>query len=242
MEPEQLLTHLDSHLDVTKIFLAGSHITMADFIGFWQVIENFSGLSAKEKLARTNLFRWVNHMQNLPYIKDMVMKAELFFEMPVEGEESKELSKSQLKKLQKESWLKDKKNPEKKAKEIDPQEIEARKAAKAAEKAAKAQKQAEAPQEEKKEQKQQKKQKQAAPKEEAKDGVPNISKIDLVVGRITKVWALEGSDKMYGEEVDIGNGITRTIASGLRKFVTQEQMQGALVCVLANLLPKKMLN
>lgn len=61
------------------------------------------------------------------------------------------------------------------------------------------------------------------------------------MGRITKVWELEGSDKMYAEEVDIGNGVVRGIASGLRKFVTIDKMQGAMVCVLANLAPKNML-
>jgi len=27
-----------------------------------------------------------------------------------------------------------------------------------------------------------------------------------VVGKIVNVWNLEGSDKLYGEEIDIGNG------------------------------------
>ena len=46
---------------------------------------------------------------------------------------------------------------------------------------------------------------------------------------------------MYAEEVDIGNGVIRGIASGLRLHVPIDKMQGAMVCVLANLAPKNML-
>ena len=84
----------------------------------------------------------MNHIQNLPYIKDMVQKDGLYFEMPKEGDEAqpKELSKSQLKKLNKKNWLDQEKagGQDKRAKDVDPEEIERRKAAKAAEKAAKA--------------------------------------------------------------------------------------------------------
>lgn len=70
-----------------------------------------------------------------------------------------------------------------------------------------------------------------------KDDTPNISKINLVVGKIIKVWEMEGSDNLYCEHIDIGNGEIRNIASGLRQFVPIDQMLNAHVIVVANLLP-----
>jgi len=64
--------------------------------------------------------------------------------------------------------------------------------------------------------------------------------MDIKVGRITKVWKHPESDKLYCEEVDIGNGEIRKIASGLQAFVPLEVMQDALVIVLANLKAKKL--
>ena len=48
---------------------------------------------------------------------------------------------------------------------------------------------------------------------------PEISMVDLRVGKITKIWEVENSDKLYGEEVDIGESKPRLIGSGVRKFV-----------------------
>jgi|TARA_B110000285_G_C15067902_1_gene586224 methionyl-tRNA synthetase len=39
--------------------------------------------------------------------------------------------------------------------------------------------------------------------------------LDIRVGKITKAWANPNSDKLYNEEIDMGNGEMRTIASGL---------------------------
>ena len=107
-----------------------------------------------------------------------------------------------------------------------------------------------APKKEKKEQnqeeskgdnKKQKKQKQQKGGNKAPvDDVHPMSVVDIRVGKIVKVWAMEGKDKMYAEEVDMGNGEIRTIASGLKEFVPIEKMQDALVLVVYNLLPRKM--
>jgi methionine--tRNA ligase beta chain len=60
------------------------------------------------------------------------------------------------------------------------------------------------------------------------------------VGKITKVWKHPESEKLYCEEIDIGNGETRKIASGLQAFVPLEVMQDAMVVVLCNLKAKKL--
>ena len=63
--------------------------------------------------------------------------------------------------------------------------------------------------------KEEKKQKKDAPVADE----PDISMVDLRVGKITKIWEVENSDKLYGEEVEIGESKPRLIGSGVKKFV-----------------------
>jgi methionyl-tRNA synthetase len=62
--------------------------------------------------------------------------------------------------------------------------------------------------------------------------------LDIRVGKITKAYPNPNSEKLYNEEIDMGNGELRTIASGLQKHITLENMQGAMVVVLCNLKPR----
>lgn len=66
------------------------------------------------------------------------------------------------------------------------------------------------------------------------------SKLEMKVGLIVKCWNHPESDKLLCEEIDLGEGNTRTIASGLRAFYTAEEMQGKKVLVLANLKERPM--
>jgi hypothetical protein len=50
------------------------------------------------------------------------------------------------------------------------------------------------------------------------------------VGVITKVWKHETADKLYCEEIDVGEAEPRQIASGLVPYYTEEQVRrGVLV-------------
>ena len=63
-----------------------------------------------------------------------------------------------------------------------------------------------------------KKQKQQQPPPKAKavvDNSPDLSKMDIRVGKIVGVVKNPNSEKLYNEEIDIGNGEIRLIASGL---------------------------
>ena len=60
------------------------------------------------------------------------------------------------------------------------------------------------------------------------------------VGKIIKVWNHPGSEKLYCEEIDLGNGEIRKIASGLQQFVTLERLTDAMCIVLCNLKAKKL--
>lgn len=63
----------------------------------------------------------------------------------------------------------------------------------------------------------------------------NISALDIRVGKIIKAWEHESAEKLYCEEVDVGEEVPRKIASGLRPFYKLEDMQNRSVLVLCNL-------
>lgn len=54
------------------------------------------------------------------------------------------------------------------------------------------------------------------------------------------VKVLEGSDKLYIEQIDVGEEKPRQILSGLRLFVPLEEMKDRLVLVVCNLEPRSM--
>ena len=51
---------------------------------------------------------------------------------------------------------------------------------------------------------------------------PDICKLEFKVGVITKVWVHPDADKLYCEEIDVGEEAPRQIASGLRPHFTEE--------------------
>ena len=229
---EELAAYFNKELTL-KMFLVTFHITAADFIAFSKVVAHVQGLQDHEKVANANLFRWCDHLQHLPYLQNLVAAKELTITFP--DENAKPLSKAQLKKLQKEQWKKEQKAN----------------GGKGGDKQGKKEGQKPAQKEEKKEEtkdqknqdenKKQKKQKQKQNKKPAaQDDVHPMSVVDIRVGKITKVWEMPDKDKMYAEEIDMGNGETRTIASGLKHHVPIEKMQDAMVLVVYNLLPRKM--
>lgn len=69
---------------------------------------------------------------------------------------------------------------------------------------------------------------------------PVISKIDLKVGKIVKVWNHEVADKLFCEEIDVGTGTNMQVASGLRHVYTLDEMQDRLVVVVCNLKEAKL--
>ncbi|KAJ3070665.1 hypothetical protein HDU98_006309, partial [Podochytrium sp. JEL0797] len=76
----------------------------------------------------------------------------------------------------------------------------------------------------------------AAPAEEASI----ISKLDIVVGKIVEVAPHPDADSLYVEKIDIGEDEPRTVVSGLRKYMTVEEMQDKHILVLKNLKPANM--
>jgi methionine--tRNA ligase beta chain len=58
---------------------------------------------------------------------------------------------------------------------------------------------------------------------------------------LTKTWHHPESDKLWCEEIDVGEPTPRQVCSGLRAFYTEEQFKaGRKVVVVCNLKPAKM--
>jgi methionine--tRNA ligase beta chain len=69
---------------------------------------------------------------------------------------------------------------------------------------------------------------------------PPITALDIRVGEIKKVWEHEEADKLFCEEIDVGEGEPRQIASGLRPYMKAEDLLGKKVLVLCNLKERKL--
>lgn len=67
-----------------------------------------------------------------------------------------------------------------------------------------------------------------------------ITSLDIRVGRITRAWEHPEADKLFCEEIDVGESEPRQIASGLKSYMKAEDMEGRLVLVLCNLKARKM--
>jgi methionyl-tRNA synthetase len=73
--------------------------------------------------------------------------------------------------------------------------------------------------------------------EETREG---FELLDLRVGKIIDVKKHPDSDKLFIEQIDVGEENPRTIVSGLQKYYTEKEMLGKNVVVLCNLKPAKL--
>ena len=68
----------------------------------------------------------------------------------------------------------------------------------------------------------------------------DVSALDIRVGKIVKAWHHPESEKLFCEEIDLGEDAPRQIASGLRAFYKTEELEGRRVVVLCNLKSRKL--
>ena len=69
---------------------------------------------------------------------------------------------------------------------------------------------------------------------------PDFAKVDLRVARIVKADHVEGAEKLLQLTLDIGNGETRNVFSGIKAAYKPEDLEGKLTIMVANLAPRKM--
>ncbi len=67
----------------------------------------------------------------------------------------------------------------------------------------------------------------------------DFAKLDLRIATIKKVEDIEGADKLYNLEVQIGKE-NRTILAGIKEHYTKDELKGKQIVVICNLEPRKM--
>ena len=70
--------------------------------------------------------------------------------------------------------------------------------------------------------------------------IDDFTKVDLRVARIVKAEPVEGSDKLLRLTLDVGEGRTRNVFSGIKSAYKPEDLEGKLTVMVANLAPRKM--
>ncbi|MFO1217103.1 MAG: methionine--tRNA ligase [Burkholderiaceae bacterium] len=74
----------------------------------------------------------------------------------------------------------------------------------------------------------------------AEIGIADFAKIDLRIARIVAAERVEGSTKLLKLTLDVGEGRTRQVFSGIASAYAPEQLAGKLTVVVANLAPRTM--
>ena len=71
-------------------------------------------------------------------------------------------------------------------------------------------------------------------------GIDDFAKIDLRIAKIVECQAVQGSTKLLQLTLDVGEGKTRNVFSGIASMYQPEQLVGKLTVMVANLAPRKM--
>lgn len=70
--------------------------------------------------------------------------------------------------------------------------------------------------------------------------IDDFSKLDLRVAKVIKCQKVEGSTKLLQFTLDVGEGKTRNVFSGIQSAYKPEDLEGRLIIMIANLAPRKM--
>jgi len=71
-------------------------------------------------------------------------------------------------------------------------------------------------------------------------GIEDFAKVDLRIAKIVEARRVEGSTKLLQLTLDVGEGRTRNVFSGIQSAYAPEDLAGKLTVVVANLAPRKM--
>jgi methionyl-tRNA synthetase len=70
--------------------------------------------------------------------------------------------------------------------------------------------------------------------------IDDFAKVDLRIAEIVNCEAVEGSTKLLRLTLDVGEGKTRNVFSGVASMYKPEDLKGKLTVMVANLAPRKM--
>ena len=66
----------------------------------------------------------------------------------------------------------------------------------------------------------------------------DFEKMELKVAEIQNIEEIEGADKLYKLEINLGKEV-RTICAGIKQFYSHDNLKGKKIIVLTNLKPRK---
>ena len=75
------------------------------------------------------------------------------------------------------------------------------------------------------------------------EGIVDFStweKIDLRIGRIIEVEEIEGADKLYKLDIDIGEEKPRVVCAGIKEYYSKEELKDKKIILFVNLAPRKL--
>ena len=67
----------------------------------------------------------------------------------------------------------------------------------------------------------------------------DFEKMDLRVAEIQKIEDIDGADKLYKLEINLGDEV-RIICAGIKEFYSHDELKGKKIIVLTNLKPRKL--
>ena len=67
----------------------------------------------------------------------------------------------------------------------------------------------------------------------------DFEKLDLRVAEIKDIKEIEGADKLYKLELDVGELGKRIICAGIKKYYSIDELKGKKIIIIANLAPRK---
>jgi methionyl-tRNA synthetase len=70
--------------------------------------------------------------------------------------------------------------------------------------------------------------------------IDDFTKVDLRIAKIVKAEHVEGSDKLLRLTLDVGEGRTRNVFSGIKSAYQPADLEGKFTVMVANLAPRKM--
>lgn len=68
--------------------------------------------------------------------------------------------------------------------------------------------------------------------------IDDFQKIEIKLGTVVSVSVVEGADKLYILQVDVGEEKPRQILSGIREFVSEQDILGKQFPFVTNLAPR----
>ena len=214
---KKLLPELNENLKFSTFINDKYTISICDLFCFSLLISEFNKEPDEVKMKYANVSRWSNYIENLHGISNVCKKIGLWFSLPytpfilgsIDLGLMEDNKKSETKKEEKETKEESKKQETKEEN-----------------------KKQETKKEDKKENKKDKKDKKDKNK---KDDAHPMTKVDIRVGKIVDIQPNPEGDKLYNEQIDIGNGEIRKIASGLRGRVDINELKDSLVVCILNL-------